>query len=349
MSETIQFRATRRQDCPAYLARQPSAASAAPAIVVIQEYWGLNPQIKKTADRFAAAGYRALVPDLYRGKVAATPRSTPHDGRPELPRRRRAGRPRCRSVPENKRRRRSDRRRFCMGGALTSSPRERPGDGRGRVLLRHAAGGRGGSGEDHDPDELPLREHRRLVHARQGEPTSRNRCERLEGGARPLSLRRAHAFMNEARPEVYDPEARSSRGNERHVSAQAPRLTLPGALNRCPSGLPRLGACRLFFSAKAAEAAKAAKRDGFALHVAGGVKGRFRRDRFTSPSVVKNPLQQKNRLFVVFRAGLGGVCAKSSAAGGEHVPDPARPAKSEDYRESMSACRASSRTASSES
>jgi carboxymethylenebutenolidase len=41
----------------------------APGFVVIQEWWGLNDQIKKTADRLAGAGYRALVPDLYRGKV----------------------------------------------------------------------------------------------------------------------------------------------------------------------------------------------------------------------------------------------------------------------------------------
>ena len=40
-------------------------------MVVIQEWWGLNPQIKRTGDRLAAEGFRALVPDLFRGKLAA--------------------------------------------------------------------------------------------------------------------------------------------------------------------------------------------------------------------------------------------------------------------------------------
>lgn len=36
---------------------------------MIQEWWGLNDQIKRTADRFAEAGFAALVPDLYHGRV----------------------------------------------------------------------------------------------------------------------------------------------------------------------------------------------------------------------------------------------------------------------------------------
>jgi carboxymethylenebutenolidase len=43
-------------------------AESAPAVVVIQEWWGVNDQIRGVADRLATAGYRALVPDLYRGK-----------------------------------------------------------------------------------------------------------------------------------------------------------------------------------------------------------------------------------------------------------------------------------------
>ncbi|MBL0085704.1 MAG: dienelactone hydrolase family protein [Ideonella sp.] len=55
------------QAASGYLA-EPANAAGAPAVVVIQEWWGLNDQIRGVADRVAAAGYRALVPDLYRGK-----------------------------------------------------------------------------------------------------------------------------------------------------------------------------------------------------------------------------------------------------------------------------------------
>ncbi len=55
---------------PGYLARPDADA---PGVVVIQEWWGLNDHIKRVADRFAAAGYAALAPDLYRGQVATEP------------------------------------------------------------------------------------------------------------------------------------------------------------------------------------------------------------------------------------------------------------------------------------
>ena len=45
-----------------------SAGQGKPGVVVIQEWWGLNDQIRGVADRYAEQGYRALVPDLYRGK-----------------------------------------------------------------------------------------------------------------------------------------------------------------------------------------------------------------------------------------------------------------------------------------
>jgi carboxymethylenebutenolidase len=66
MGKTVSFKRPDGQSVEGYLA-EPSA-SAAPGVVVLQEWWGVNEQIRGVADRFAAAGYVALVPDLYRGK-----------------------------------------------------------------------------------------------------------------------------------------------------------------------------------------------------------------------------------------------------------------------------------------
>jgi carboxymethylenebutenolidase len=51
-----------------YLA--PAKASAEVAIIVIQEWWGLNDNIRAMARELAGAGYTALAVDLYEGKTA---------------------------------------------------------------------------------------------------------------------------------------------------------------------------------------------------------------------------------------------------------------------------------------
>jgi carboxymethylenebutenolidase len=51
-----------------YLATPDSGSG--PGVVVIQEWWGLNHQIRATADRFAGEGFVALAPDFYHGKGA---------------------------------------------------------------------------------------------------------------------------------------------------------------------------------------------------------------------------------------------------------------------------------------
>ncbi len=48
-------------------------AGPGPGILVIQEWWGLVPHIMEVADRFAAAGFTALAPDLYRGVTTTEP------------------------------------------------------------------------------------------------------------------------------------------------------------------------------------------------------------------------------------------------------------------------------------
>lgn len=68
MGQMITFKRPDGKECNGYFAG-PAGNDNAPGLVVIQEWWGLNDQIKGVADRWAGQGYRALVPDLYKGKV----------------------------------------------------------------------------------------------------------------------------------------------------------------------------------------------------------------------------------------------------------------------------------------
>jgi len=77
MGTSVEFKRPDGKPCKGYLA-EPEKGSKAPGVVVIQEWWGLNDQIKGVADRVAKTGYRALVPDLYRGKVALEAKEAEH-------------------------------------------------------------------------------------------------------------------------------------------------------------------------------------------------------------------------------------------------------------------------------
>jgi len=58
-------------DVAGYLAT-PSGGAAKGGVIVIQEWWGLNDNIRTMARRFAQEGYAALAVDLYEGGVATT-------------------------------------------------------------------------------------------------------------------------------------------------------------------------------------------------------------------------------------------------------------------------------------
>lgn len=73
----VQFTRPDGKTVDGYLVESPNGANA-PGIVVIQEWWGLDEQIKEVANRLANAGYRALVPDLYRGKLALEAKEAEH-------------------------------------------------------------------------------------------------------------------------------------------------------------------------------------------------------------------------------------------------------------------------------
>lgn len=67
MGEMIEF-AANGGTARGYLA--VPASGAGPGVMVIQEWWGLVPQIKGVCDRLAEAGFVALAPDLYHGELA---------------------------------------------------------------------------------------------------------------------------------------------------------------------------------------------------------------------------------------------------------------------------------------
>ncbi len=66
MGQMIVFKRPDGNECGGYLA---TATPGAPSVVMLQEWWGLNDQMRGLADRMAAAGFTTLVPDLYHGKL----------------------------------------------------------------------------------------------------------------------------------------------------------------------------------------------------------------------------------------------------------------------------------------
>jgi len=73
MGKTVEFKRPDGKSVNGYL-----TGDKGPGMVVIQEWWGMNDQIRGVADRLAKAGYRALVPDLYRGKSTLEAKEAEH-------------------------------------------------------------------------------------------------------------------------------------------------------------------------------------------------------------------------------------------------------------------------------
>ncbi len=68
MESRITFKRPDGKEATGYHAAAATAGGA-PGLVVIQEWWGLNDQIKGVCDKFAAAGFNVIAPDLYAGRV----------------------------------------------------------------------------------------------------------------------------------------------------------------------------------------------------------------------------------------------------------------------------------------
>ncbi len=208
MAEKVTF-TSNGHACEGYLAR-PETGSG-PAVVVIQEWWGLVPHIEDLVERFARVGFLALAPDLYHGKKTTSPDDAGKmlmelDG--ERARNEISGagafllqQPECSSQKFGVV-------GFCMGGALAQyTATEDRGVGaavsfyggfkkvpvkweklEAPILLIYG-------GEDHG------------VPASQGEELKK-RLEEMGKDVRVKIYPGAdHAFFNDTRPEVYHPEA----------------------------------------------------------------------------------------------------------------------------------------------
>jgi carboxymethylenebutenolidase len=68
MGEMVEFPRPDGKTAPAYYA---APQRDGPGIVIVEEWWGVTSLMMQIADEYAALGYRALVPDLFRGRTAA--------------------------------------------------------------------------------------------------------------------------------------------------------------------------------------------------------------------------------------------------------------------------------------
>ena len=78
ITEAIAYGELEGQNLRGYLSMPADTTGPLPGLIVIHEWWGLNDNIKKTAERLAAEGYVTLAVDLYDGKVAAVPKEAQH-------------------------------------------------------------------------------------------------------------------------------------------------------------------------------------------------------------------------------------------------------------------------------
>ncbi|HEY8518108.1 MAG TPA: dienelactone hydrolase family protein [Candidatus Binatia bacterium] len=206
MGEMINVTRPDGKTCPAYLT-EPAGKPGAPGVVLIQEWWGLNDQIKGLADRLANEGYRVLVPDLYRGKVTAVVDEANHlmtnldfvD----------AGTQDVRGCAQHLKKASSKVgvSGFCMGGALTVIAAVHVPEVDAAVCFYGIP-----PKEAADPAKVrvPFQGH----FANQDDWCTPAAVDVLEAGLKQSGVQHEihrydaqHAFMNEARPEVYDAQA----------------------------------------------------------------------------------------------------------------------------------------------
>ena len=137
MGSMIEFTPPDGKTAPGYLAQARIADATRPASCCSRSGGELDDRIKATADRLASHGFNVLVPDLFRGRSAATGDEANHlDGGPGLRRRRDARRRRRGAVFARSRRAARRRHRLLHGRRIGDAVR----DARRRSSMRPASG-----------------------------------------------------------------------------------------------------------------------------------------------------------------------------------------------------------------
>jgi carboxymethylenebutenolidase len=194
-----------------YLAEGPDGS---PGVIVIQEWWGLVPQIEAACERFAAAGFTALAPDLYDGKQV--PLDEPDQAGQAMMELRvdEAAAELSGAVDELRRRSARDKVGvvgYCMGGGLALVlAAERP-DAVSAVVPCYGVHPWAEGHPDYSAMSAAVQIHCAGLDTFFTPQAASELADELRGQGREVEYHlyagANHAFANEDRPEVYDAEA----------------------------------------------------------------------------------------------------------------------------------------------
>lgn len=209
MGQRVEF-PSNGHTCQGYFAAP--ASGKGPAVVVIQEWWGLVEHIEDLVDRFAGEGFVAVAPDLYHGKTTKSPDAAGKllmelDAERAVKEIAGAGayllqRPECTSSKYGVV-------GFCMGGALAQYAATYDPQHVGAAVSFY--GGFKGVDTKWENLQAPLL----LIYGEddKGVPPEQGRAlqEKLQKLGKQSELvvypHANHAFFNDTRPEVHNPEA----------------------------------------------------------------------------------------------------------------------------------------------
>ncbi len=213
MGEIIEF-ASNGGRASGYLAVPDGGPQSGPGIIVLQEWWGLVDQIKRTCDRFAGAGFVALAPDLYHG--TSVPLTEPDEAGKQMMALRMEDAAKDLSGAVDELRRRTGRDQvgvigFCMGGGLALVLATQRPDAVKAVVPAYGLI----PWPDAQPDYSKLEAAVQVHAASEDDFFTPDAARQLESELKSFGKSvefhhyegAGHAFFNEDRPEAYHQES----------------------------------------------------------------------------------------------------------------------------------------------